>query len=100
MMGVTTRHPEEPYATNARTVLWEVLGATRAPTRLGGSRIDIGPARATQAFCIALQGLSKPILYPGFRRPLPRAPSPWALLPRAALEIGDGVSIDSIVTGH
>jgi len=30
-----------------------------------------------------LQGLSKPILYPGFRRPLPRAPAPWALVFRA-----------------
>jgi hypothetical protein len=35
MTGVTTRHPEEPYANSARTVLWEVLGASRAPTRLG-----------------------------------------------------------------
>ena len=37
MTGVTTRHPEEPYANNASTVPWEVLGATRAPTRLGFS---------------------------------------------------------------
>jgi len=29
------------------------------------------------------QGLLKAVLYPGFRRPLPRAPSPWALLHRA-----------------
>jgi len=35
MTGVTTRHSEEPYAKSARTVLWEVLGVTRAPTRLG-----------------------------------------------------------------
>ena len=33
MTGVTTRHSEEPYAKSARTVLWEVLGVTRAPTR-------------------------------------------------------------------
>jgi len=34
MTGVTTCHPEEPYANSARTVLWEVRGASRAPTRV------------------------------------------------------------------
>ena len=34
MVGVTTYHPEEPYANSARTVLWEALGVSRAPTRL------------------------------------------------------------------
>lgn len=31
--GVTTRRPEEPYAISARTVLWEALRVTGAPTR-------------------------------------------------------------------
>jgi hypothetical protein len=34
MTGVITRRSEEPYANSARTVLWEVRGASRAPTRL------------------------------------------------------------------
>jgi len=37
MTGVTTRHSEEPYAKSARTVLWEVRGASRAPTRSGNA---------------------------------------------------------------
>ena len=36
--GVTTRRPEEPYVNSTSTVLWEVPGATRAPTRCGGRR--------------------------------------------------------------
>jgi len=33
MTGVITRRSDEPYANSARTVLWEVRGASRAPTR-------------------------------------------------------------------
>ena len=40
--------------------------------------------RETQSNCAALTGLpSDPLLFPGFRSPLPRDPSPWALLRRA-----------------
>jgi hypothetical protein len=38
-----------------------------------------------------MQGLTKRMLYPGLRRPLPRASPPWALLLRAcSAEHNDG----------
>ena len=57
MTGVTTRHSEEPYAKSARTVLWEVLGVTRAPTRLGWHEQDTSPEGAAQS-ASPLQGLT------------------------------------------
>lgn len=41
MTGVITCHPEEPYANSARTVLWEVRGASRAPTRSAANSAEI-----------------------------------------------------------
>jgi hypothetical protein len=51
MAGVTTRHSDEPYANSARTVLWEVLGVSRAPTRcVTGMAKKIGGERRKARF--------------------------------------------------
>lgn len=53
-MGVITRHPEEPYANSARTVPWEVRGASRAPTRLGMDAIYESPDSLGDFACQAV----------------------------------------------
>ena len=83
MTGVITRHPEEPYANNARTVPWEVLGATRAPTRLGVHMPDIEPWMGDAKSFAAHAGLDciRHLTQDSVARK--RAPSSWALLLRA-----------------
>ena len=79
MTGVTTRHPEEPYANNASTVPWEVLGATRAPTRLGSENGNNKALNGRHRAVSPIQGfLFLMSCSPGFRF----AP-PWAILFRA-----------------
>jgi hypothetical protein len=71
MTGVTTRHPEEPYANSARTVLWEVLGASRAPTLSGNIAIAREPCKGRRKIIGVLrplQGSIGRLIPPGVRK--------------------------------